>query len=124
MNLCPYMGEHPNSWGGRDLKIFEGGEYFGKKIFLGGIDFRPQRGDILDNSRPKFWNFLKISERILIWGGLFGYFAKKNFKGGEYFAKEYPSRRGGISNQNFSGGDILANSPPCAHVWYIWIIDE
>ena len=41
----PYMGEHLSPSGGRILKIFEGGEYFGKKI-LGGIDFSSSKGGI------------------------------------------------------------------------------
>ena len=38
-------GRAPELVGGRDLKIFEGGEYFGKKFFW-GIDFSSSKGGI------------------------------------------------------------------------------
>ena len=43
-------------------------------------------------------------------------------KGGEYFAKEYPSWRGGISIENFSGGGYPLDSFRLARVcnWWWW----
>ena len=92
-----YMGEHLSPSGGRDLEKFFGGESKEPKSHLlqGG---EPKKLTKFRGGIQRNCHFFQI-----LGGEFFGW--GKNFsEGGEYFAKEYPSRWGGISTQNFSGG--------------------
>ena len=100
-----YMGEHLSPSGGRDLEKFFGGESKEPKSHLlqGG---EPKKLTKFRGGIQRNCHFFQI-----LGGEFFGW--GKNFsEGGEYFAKEYPSRRGGISNQNFSGGGYPRQLPP------------
>ena len=86
-----YVGKHLTPRGGGViLKGLEG--------FRGGT----QRVPLSKGGNPKIWPILGGESSDS--GGRIGL---KFSKGGEYFAKEYPSWRGGISIEKFSGGDIL-----------------
>ena len=104
----------------RDLKIKFLKPYMGKHLSLrGGIDFEgpwrdlggePKESPSLRGESENLTNFRGESSHS---GGRIGL---KFSKGGEYFAKEYPSWRGGISIENFSGGGYPLDSFRLARV--------
>ena len=99
------MGDHLSPSGGRDLEKIFGGESKEPKSHLlqGG---EPKKLTKFRGGIQRNCHFFQI-----LGGEFFGW--GKNFsEGGEYFAKEYPSRWGGISTQNFSGGGYPRQLPP------------
>ena len=99
------MGEHLSPSGGRDLENFLRGESKEPKSHLlqGG---EPKKLTKFRGGIQRNCHFFQI-----LGGEFFGW--GKNFsEGGEYFAKEYPSRWGGISTTNFSGGGYPRQLPP------------